>query len=327
MRVVIDGKPSFLDVTSNVGKESPYQSKVRTTVGSRVSDEVVSYSVLQITKASSKRVLAEPLKIPRGTLAAIESRAVEVAKAEDFTDTELIAYWGDEQYRFTLTIDDAGVVSLEPQFEDDPFEIPARALRFDFYIRSPKAKRTLAVSFSGYLDRKPGEAETRTRAVMKALNNLSHLASFRILSGIEATDMPPVPVGAPIAPVRQADDHVVFNISTNLWDEAGAELHGSGEFPVEIDLDHANASTGQLLYHVQPPEDLEAIFPVYKDILVDTIATIMRDLLPESEQRDLTYEIVLGQVGSNDVQRLKDITSKFPALDLTPNQYAIRPTE
>lgn len=328
MRVGIDGTPSFIDVTSGVGKEPPYKSKVRTTVGSRVSDEVVSFSALQVTKASSKRILAEPLKIPRGTLAAIEARAVEVAKYDDFGEGVVVAFWGDKEYRFTITLDDAGIATLEPQFEDEPFEIPARALRFDFYLYSGKAKRTLAVSFSGYLDRKPGEAETFTRAVSKALFNLHSLASFRILSGIQSVEMPPVPVGAPIAPVRQEDEHVIFEIPANLWDETGQELKGSGTFKVEIDLDHANASTGQLLYHVEAPEELEADYMVYKNILLDTIATIMREkLLPEAEQRDLTYEIVLGQVSAKDVERLKEIVSKFPGLDLTPTQYAEMPSQ
>lgn len=324
MRVVIDGKPTFLDVTSHVGRESPYKTKVRTTVGSRVSDEVVSFSVMQVTKASSKRVLADSLKIPRGTLSAIETKALALSKDEEFTTDEIVAHWDDQDYRFKLELDDAGVVSLDPQFDDEPFEIPARALRFDFYLRSPKAERVLAVSFSGYLDRKPGDAETRTRAVLKALNNLSHLANFRILSGIEATDMPPVPAGAPVAPTRNADDHVVFAIPTRFWDEAGAELQGEGEVNVEIDLDHANASTGQLLYHLTADEATEVMLPVYKTILLDTIATIMRDLLPEAEQRDLTYDIVLGQVGHGDIQRLKEIVAKFPGLDLTPNQYAVQ---
>lgn len=325
MRVVVDEQPTFLDVTSHVGKPSPYTSKVRTTVGSRVSDDVVSFSVLQVTKASSKRILADALKIPRGTLSAIEAKAVELSKDEEFTADDIVASWEGEQYRFKYEVDDAGIVTLEPQFEDDAFEIPARALRFDFYLRSPKAERVLAVSFSGYLDRKPGEAETRTRAVMKALNNLSHLANFRILSGITATDMPPVPAGAPVAPARKADDHVIFTIPIQLWDEAASEIQGSGDIKVEIDLDHANASTGQLLYHITcEDEALDAMLPVYKPILLDTIATIMRDLLPESEQRDLTYDIVLGQVGHGEIQRLKEITSKFPGLDLTPKQYAVR---
>ena len=325
MRVVVDDQATFLDVTSHVGRQSPYTSKVRTTVGSRVSDEVVSFSVLQVTKASSKRVLADPLKIPRGTLSAIEAKALELAKNEEFKANEIVASWEGAEYRFTYEVDDAGVISLEPQFDDDPFEIPAKALRFDFYLRSPKAERVLAVSFSGYLARKHGEAETLTRSVVKALNNLSHLASFRILSGVEATDMPPVPAGAPVAPARKPDDRVVFNIGANLWDESGAEIQGEGDIQVEIDLDHANASTGQLLYHVScADEALEVMLPVYKPILLDTIATIMRDLLPESEQRDLTYDIVLGQVGHGEIQRLKEATSKFPGLDLTPNQYAVR---
>lgn len=324
MRVLVNDQPSFLDVTSHVGKPSPYKTKVRTTVGSRVSDEVVSYSVLQVTKASAKRVLADTLKIPRGTLSAIETKALKLTKDESFGADEIVVSWDDEEYRFGYEVDDAGVVRLDPQFEDDPFEIPARALRFDFYLRSPKAERVLAVSFSGYLDRKPGEAETRTRSVMKALNNLSHLASFRILSGIEATDMPPVPAGAPVAPARKPDDHVVFSFAANLWDAEGAEIQGAGNIQVEIDLDHANASTGQLLYHVTPDEELDVMFPVYKSIVLDTIATIMRGLLPEAEQRDLTYDIVLGQVSHGDIQRLKEITAKFPDLDLTPNQYAVQ---
>ena len=323
MRVIIDGNPSFLDVTSHVGRESPYKSKVRTTVGSRVSDEVVSFSVLQVTKAAAKRVLADPLKIPRGTLAAIEAKALEYNKDETFTDDVIIVRWQDQEYRFTYDIDDAGVVRLDPQFDDEAFEIPPRALRFDFYLRSPKADRVLAVSFSGYLDRKPGEAETRTRAVMKALNNLSHLANFRILSGIEATDMPPSPAGAPVAPPRTADDRVVFNIPLRLWDETGTEPQAQGSVSVEIDLDHANASTGQLKYHVTPDESIDAVFPVYKTILLDTIVTLMREVLPESEQRDLTYDIVLGQVGQGEIQRLREVTEKIPGLDLTPTQYAV----
>jgi len=325
MRVVVDGKPSFLDVTSHVGKESPYKSQVRTTVGSRVSDAFVSFSVLQVTKAAASRVLGEPLKIPRGTLEAVEQEALKFQRDGALKSGTILVKWDDDTYTFQSEVDDAGVVRLEPEFEDEPFEIPPRALRFTFFLPSPKVDRVLAVSFSGFMDRRPGEAETRTRAVLKALNNLSHLASFRMLSGIQATDMPPVPVGAPVMPVRKADDRVLFTIPVGFWDEDGSTLQAAGEVTAEVDLDHANAATGQLLYHVTTDnEQLNELLPTYKRILLDTLTTLMRDILPEAEQQELAYDIVLGQVGHGDIQRLNDAVQKFPGLDLTPGQFAVR---
>lgn len=325
MRVVVDDEPTFLDVTSHVGKDSPYKSKVRTTVGSRVSDKVVSFSILQVTKATSKRVLDSELRIPRTTLASSEEVAARLSDDETFGSADVIVQMDDREYRFRYAIDDAGVMSLEPAFEDEPFELPTRPLRFTLYFRSPKAERVLAISFSGFIDRKPGDSETVTRMALKAVANLSGLAHFRILSGVETVDLPSPPSGPPAAPARKADDHVRFDIALNLFDESGAEHMGSGTVEVEIDLDHANAATGRLLYHVAAPEELEAVLGVYKTTLMDAIATAMKELIPEAEQADLTYDIVLGQVTSGTIGRLKEATSVFPHLDLTPSQYRARP--
>lgn len=323
MRVIVDGEPAFLDVTSHVGKQSPYKTKVRTTVGYRVSKETVAFSVMQVTKNSAKRILSEdaPLKIPRGTLTHLEEKAKALTGDESFTGEDVLLVMGDEEYRFKFRIDDTGILSLEPEFEDDAFELPARPLRFTLYFRSPKADRIISVGFSGFIDRKPGDSETVTRVALKAIANATGLANFRILTGIETVDMPAPPVGAPVMPMRRAEDHVTFDIPLRLFDEEGAEFVGEGTVSVEVDLDRANASTGQLLYHVTPDEELEPVLEVYRTTLMQAIGTVMKSLLPEAEQRDLTYDIVLGQVGAGDIQRLKDITAQFPALDLTPTQY------
>lgn len=322
MRVIIDGEPAFIDVTSHVGKESPYKTKVRTTVGYRVSDEIVSFSVMQVTKQGAKKMFnSRDLQIPRGTLSSLEERALKLTKDESFGKDEVIMEMEGVDYRFNWSVDDAGILSLEPQFDEEPFELPIRPLRFNLFLRSPKAERVLAISFSGYIDRKPGEAETPTRAALKAVNNLSGLSNFRILSGVETVELPSPPSGAPVAPVRSADDQVVFTIPLRLYDDAASELVGQGSVDVEIDLDHANASTGKLLYHLSPSEDLEMVIGVYKNNLLDAIATVMRDLVDDQEQRDLTYDIVLGQVAKGSIEMLQEQTKKFPALDLTPTQY------
>lgn len=324
MRVIVDDAPVFLNVTSHVGKTSPYTSKVKSSVGFRVSPDVAAYSLLQVTKSSMKRLVDKPLQIPRGTLGHLESTATQMVKDDTLGKDELVAFFDGTEYRFSLAIDDAGVLTVEPKFEDDPFELPPRAMRYDLFLRSPKVDRVLAVSFSGHLDRKPGESETRTRAVLKVLANLSGLANFHLLAGFAAVDMPGAPSGPPIAPKRKADDKVIFDVPTCVFTEDGADVVGQGTVSVEVDLDHANASTGQLLYHIAPDEQLTSVFAVYKSTMADAIATEVRKLMSEAEQRDLTYDIVLGDVSVGSIDRLRDITAQVPALDLTPTQYRAR---
>lgn len=331
MRVVVDDAPVFLNVTNHVGKKSPYSTKVKSTVGVRASNQVMAYSLLQVTKSAAKQMMQRPLQIPRGTLTVLEAQALDYVKKDSLADDEIVAVMDKEEYRFASTVDDAGILSLEPQFEDDPYELPPRALRIDFYLRSKKVDRVLAVGFSGHLDRRPGESETRTRTVLKVITNLLALANFSLLTDFNAVDLPMPPAGPPVAPKRKADDRVEFKIPVRLFtedaqpvmvgEEESEQYPAQGNVSVEIDLDHANASTGQLLYHITPDEALKPAFGPYKDNMANFVTMVVNEVIGDEERRDLTYDIVLGDVSAGAIERMQKATADLGGVDLTPTQH------
>lgn len=328
LRVPVDGNLVFVDVSSYTGKKSPYTSKVRTSVGARISKEVLAYCLMQVPKKFMQSLFVEnDLRLPRRNFYALEERSLELSNDQEMPlgADDLILDMQGETRRFKFKLED-GVFFLKPSSadEDDVFELPARPLTYSIYFRSPNIDRIVAIQYRGFLDRKPGEAENYTRLAAKALANLSGLANFQIVTGIVAVDMPHPPTAPAIRPARLKSDVVRFNVPVVMYDNEGASVQGSGSIAVEIDLDHANSTTGQLIFNLDPSDDIKPIFPVYEKLVRDAITAEVNKLIPADEMQRFTYDIVLGDLDTNAIAAMRSYLTSFPGLDVTPSQYRTR---
>lgn len=72
--------PTFVNISNHVGQTMPFK-KPAATCAMRVSPDVVSFSLLRLTKDAAKRVANEPVTLPRAVLARIERRAPKLELA------------------------------------------------------------------------------------------------------------------------------------------------------------------------------------------------------------------------------------------------------
>lgn len=320
-----DGQYSFINASSYIGKEMPY-TKPLATCAMRVDGQVVAFSLLHLTKKTATTIVAQPVTMPRGPL----SRLYRRASSLEIAPGEIVAEMGEEVYRLTYQVDDAGLASIDiapgggggdAKDEDVSFQLPLRAVQMSLYIKSTKVDRVLAVGFIGHLG-KPDTPETLTRAVSMILNSISGMVEFRVLSGIERAKLPAAPSKWALRPVvRKPEDRAVFELLLNLFTTERAPV-ASGSVVVEVDLDNANPSTGRLLYHITPSTTIEEVFGEYRNIVDGAITDVLRRQLGE-ELTQITYDVVLSEVGAGTVERLRDALSGVNEMDLTPREYRI----
>lgn len=323
LRVMIDGSMTFEDVTRFVGKKAPYP-KFSSIASARVSDKIVSFTMQQVPKRLLQRRREEELYIPRSPLSHLEGSALKMMEEDSLKEGQLVVLRDDERHEFTMQLTDSGVLSLEPVNEtsDEPFEIPARPLRFDFFFRSPRVDRVLAVNFNGYLDRAPGEAETLTRVVLKAIHSLIPMANFQVLSGITSTDQPTPPAAAPVMPAKWAGGDVEFYVPTWLYAADNNTAVAGGNLRVVMNLEHTNHMTGQLLFDVHPDEALAEHYGEYSRIGMAALGEMIAKRLPVEDQRNIGYDIILGDVSDETVERIRDAVSSINStLLLTPTLH------
>lgn len=329
LRVMMGDEMAFEDVTRYTGKKSPYQ-KFSSIASARASEKIVSFTLQHVTKRSLPKAREQVLAIPRSPLSHLEGDALKMIEEGTLPDGKLIAKYNGATYEFNATRDASGTLSLDAASEDadQPFEVPKRPLLFDFFFRSPVVDRVLAVSFQGHMDRAPGDSETLARVVLKAVTALLPLADFQLLSGLTSVDLPVPPAAAPVAPAARSAGDVEFQVPTWLYDESGQTGIAGGYLNVKVDLEHANQATGRLLYNITPDAELEEHFSVYAENAANAVAEIVTTLMPLEEQKNLTFDIVLGDVTDGSVERLRDIVGKLSStLLLTPKMYQAVPTE
>lgn len=320
-----DGQYSFVNASPYVGKEMPY-TKPLATCAMRVEGSVVAFSLLHLTKKTATTIVSQPIVIPRGPL----SRLVRRAGVLEIAPGEIVAELGDDVYRLTYEVDDAGLATIEvapgggggdAKDEDVSFELPMRAVQMSLYIKSSKVDRVLAVGFIGHLG-KPGTPETLTRAVAMILNSITGMVEFRVLSAIERAKVPTAPSKWASRPsVRKPEERAAFELILNLFTSERAPV-ASGTAIVEIDLDNANPSTGRLLYHITPSSSIEEVFSDYRGIVDGAVTDVLRKQLGD-ELTQITYDVVLGDVGAGTIDRLKAAVSGLNGMDLTPREYRI----
>lgn len=346
LRVMMDGDLTFEDVTRFVGKKSPYP-KFTSIASARVSDQIVSYTMQQVPKRLLQRRREEELAIPRSPLSFLEGAALEMLSTEGgLPEGTLVVIRDGVRTDFTMTITDSGVLSIEPvpaqapapqegeeaseesdQDEaEDVFEVPARPLRFDMFFRSPKVDRVLAIHFNGYLDRAPGELETLTRVALKALHSLIPLPNFQLLAGFQSTDQPSPPAAAPVAPATPAGGAVDFTFPVWLYAADNTTAVEGGYLRVVIDLEHANNATGRLLFNLEPDEKLAPHFQAYMRVATNAVNEMIDKRLPLEDQREIGYDIILGNVSEGTVERIRDAVGQINStLLLTPTLYQEQP--
>jgi hypothetical protein len=367
-----DGKAAFFDATEHVGKVMPF-SKPQATCAMRVSEGVVAFSLLHMTKKTAQTLGAKPVEIPRGPLARLERRgvqfpdldlgdivveiterifkpreesteAVDPAKAEgglsdlfggtDATASDLSGLFDepaaapkrpprDEEvkvdvYNLKIRRDQNGVATLEDA-DDTTLELPRGAARVSVYLKSPTVGRVLAIGFIGHLG-KPGNMETVARMAGLVLNSLSHLTEFRLLSGIETVALGASPARQAPTRVRQKDERAVFEVKGYFF-TADAQPVAHGSVVAEIDLEHANPTSGRLLCNYTPDKELEASFEAYRGIFDAGVQQALRALLGESLIESITFDIVLGSVDAPAIEALRDAGAQIGGIDCSPTQF------
>ena len=323
---VPDGAAAFFNATSSLGKPMPFE-KPLATCAMQVKEDSVAFSLLHLTKKSAPIIAAAPVALPRGPLAKLTRRAVAY---EELPAGELVVEMNEATYKLSMSRDDNGVVSLEQQpsegnedGSDVTFELPRQAVQLSLFMRSPVVNRILAVGFIGHLG-KPGDGvETVARASAKVLHSLSQLPEFRILAGVETVVLPPAPSRwSSRPPVRKPDERAVGDIPVWLFSEADGvappALICSGHVVVEVDIDNANPSSGRLLCVYSPSEEIAEAFPHYRTTFDYRIAEKLRQLLGDDEIASITYDIVLGTVGTGTIERLREALAAIPGQDFTP---------
>jgi len=349
-----DGTIAFHDVTGQIGKAMPF-TKPKATCAMQVSSVpvakdpvinedgteepqaptkrgVVAFSLLHLTKKSASSVVDAPMSMPRGPLARLVRKGASLI---DITPDQVVAevtYTDKDNEAVTLTSvlslarDASGIVTLD---SDEPggFELPPRALRISLFLVSPVAgQRVLAVGFIGHLGR-PGDPTTITLVASKVLFSISQLTEFRILSGIETVSIPSAPNRhMPKAVVRKPGDQAVIAIPTRLYrDPPPANPVAEGEVVVEIDLEHANPSSNRLLFHIHPDEALTEAFEAFRPVFDSAINSMVIAHLGPDDVANITYDIVLGDVDSRTIERLKEaLATMSGGLDCTPALFRNR---
>lgn len=315
----VDKTPYFVDVSKDMGKPMQF-TKPLATVAMRVTDDAVLFSVLKTSAKMRAALAANPLSLPLGPLSRLDRKASAVK--DKVTPGHIVVEYEDTVKTFTINVDPNGIASLDyPAGEDDlVFELPKRQLQLTIVMPGPK-DRTLAVSWTGFQN-KPGSSETLLRASAYALNHLTALAEFSIITGFQKVNVPAPPGRTTVVrPKRSSSDQVMFNVPVRLWTDAAAPTNiARGSVAVTVSLDNANAVTGRAMLEMEPSPDIAEVFESYRPVLDNAIQNAMQDHLGPSEMTGIMCDIVLGDLGQGQIERLRESVSSITGYDLNTRQ-------
>lgn len=317
-----DGTSAFHPATDYIGREMPF-GKPRETCAVRVHDDVVAFSLLHVTRKRASSLQGKTIELPNGMLTRLTRRAREVGPIAPGT---AIVEHGEKLARFTVTLDEHRVATFEPEGDEDVLELDVRGERLSVYLMSPVRERILALGFIGHLG-KPGTTETLTRLVSKVMNAALALPAFQTLSGdIETVVVPSRPGQVAVAP---AVTSMTLPIPVRLFADPTAPGTNptpvaAGQVLLEVDLQHANMTAERLLFTLHPDERLAELFTPYVEVATACVTRTIPQALGD-ELRGITYDIVLGEVESSTVERLKEMLQKAfgTGIQLTPTRYML----
>lgn len=326
-----DDTVAFHNVTSYIGKPMPFNAP-QAVCAMRASASIVAFSLLHPTKKAAKATAEKPLEIPRGALQRLERRGTALNTDKEIgADDLVIELTGGTPaapeisvYRLKLERDENGVLSLESEGEDDTFVLPKQALRISLYMRSPVVGRLLAVGFVGHLG-KPESTETVRRAAAMVLFSATQLTEFSVLSGVETVTVPANSARYAPRPTRAPSEKAVATIPVYLFTGGDAPASVAyGTVKVEVDLMSANPTSNRLLFHYTPSAEIADHFEEYRAVVDSTISAHVRDVLGNDDVANITYDIILGDVSSGTVGRLREALEEASAgFNFTPTQFAV----
>jgi hypothetical protein len=152
------------------------------------------------------------------------------------------------------------------------------------------------------------------------INSLSHLTEFRMLSSIETVALGASPSRPAVARTRTKEERAQFEVKGYFFTAESAPVaHGS--VVVEVDLEHANPTSGRLLCNYTPDKALETVFEQYRAIFDSGVQQALRGLLGEALIEQLSFDIVLGSVDGPGVDALREAGEQIGGIDCTPTQF------
>ena len=313
---------AWFNITEDVGRKMRF-TKPLFTCAMRVMPDEIIFSLLQITNKMRSEVVAAPVQIPRGPMGAL-SRTKDKLGNEGVlpVGSELLVIVDDYRATYTIERDEYNLVTLSGAGEQqDELELPRGATRAQIFLNSPGVGRLIGVFAIVY----PGRAGTPTtlaRIASEVLNAMSGLPEFRILSQIHGARVPAAPRrSTPVVPSGTHRASTLMQVRLFAPDEAPA-LVGHGQVVVEIDFERADASGGNILFSITAADPLtDEILEPFRAKLVEGLNWHLRSGLGQDDLTQISYEIVLGEVGHGTVQRLQETLATLPGLDLTPRRY------
>lgn len=317
VRVVApDESMDFHDISTYIGRKMPFTTP-RATLAMRVTDLTISFSLLHLTKRSAQSLAQKDVDFPRGPLSKLERHGLALNNSD--ASKIIVELDKDSKFEYNIEREQNGLVEIVG--EDNPIELPKSAVQVVIHLFSKSANRPVIIGFIGHVG-KPGTAETTRRITSMVLNSISQLPAFRILTEIETVKVPASP--RTIArPVRKSEDKAQGMIP--LWfykSDLEPVLIGSGNVHIEIDLDQANPATGRLLFNLVADKEIEENFEPYRVALDTAINHKLRVYLGDDEVKAISTDIVLGEVATGTVERLKNaIDTMKSGFDLTPTQF------
>lgn len=316
-----DDRLTFFDATAQLGKEMPY-ARPEATCALRVKDNAVIFSLLKLSNRTRANLAGAKLELPRGPLARLERRAASLGELAAGT---VVVELGEQTHTLVMTSDENGVATLDtlPEVDDVTFELPKSALTLSLYLVSPRNGRIVAAGFIGHVG-KPGANETLLRVASFALNHLSGLPVFRLVSGIETVHVPAPPARAQVTrPARKPSDEVAFTVPVRIWsEEAQPTLLITSSVGVKVDLDTANPVSGRLLFHFTPAAEIADGFEPYKATFEKAVSDAMTAHRGLDEINDIVFSIALGELGEGEIGRLRESAATIAGFDLTTKQSA-----
>ena len=316
--IEVDKTPTFIDVSTSIGKTVKFTKPVAT-AALRVTSDAVFISCLKLSARTRTSFTSKPLSLPPGPLARLER---QLDAAEPVAPGTLFARLDDGQYLFTLRHDDAGIATVElaGDAEETVIELPKNNIVLTMMLPGPKG-RTIVVGWTGYIN-KPGTRETISRIVAQALNHITGLAAFQTLSGINTVKVPAAPGRLTLAaPVRSKADIVSVTTPVQLWPHGGGAALGAGNVTISLDLDDANPTTNRLLFHIVPDPDIAEVFEPYRPVLENIAHAEVANQYGADEVDDLVCDIVLGELAVGQIERLKESVLRIShGVQLSPQQ-------
>jgi hypothetical protein len=313
-----DNTAEFHDATTFIGKPMPFTNP-KATCGMRVTTDAVVFSLLHLTKRAATGLVAKTVEIPRGPLARLERRAETLA---DLDTNTLVVDFDGKEYRYSIERDSNGVLDISPASEDLSIELPRSAMQITIALRSPVTNRVLVIGFIGHVG-KPGVSEPLRRIAAMVLFSITQLAQFRLLAELETVVVPAPPRAGYKPPIRKDADKAQAVVPVWFYTDATPPTPvATGLVGIEVDLDQANHTTGRLLFQFSPDEALAPHMDTYRAILDSTVSTLVRNHLSDDEVKAITVDIVLGEVSTGTLERLREALGTMSnGLDLTPRLF------